>query len=139
MPHCYLLAVCAGSSLDRDTNGFSLFNLVEDIQLNIRPDLDSDQTLPLETHHYWTFQPAELNQQFEIRLQITVVEASRTIYTEALQVEPPTPKYRFRSAGFVVSGRGGRHELRVQWRTRGQDEWMTEPSLWPVNIAFVPA
>jgi hypothetical protein len=34
MPYCYLLAVCTGSSLDEDTSSFSLFNLVERIEVS---------------------------------------------------------------------------------------------------------
>lgn len=61
MPSTYLIAVCEGSSLDSQSNNWTLYSLIEEVQL--KPAAVNEGApiiLPLQLHVYWQFSPAEL-------------------------------------------------------------------------------
>lgn len=62
---CYLLTICRSSSLDRDSNNFSLMHLVESIQV---PEDVLGKPIPLEMHAYYISTDDELNQDYEFRI-----------------------------------------------------------------------
>ena len=127
MPDCYLLAVCSGSALDQSSNNFSLFGLVEQLQVREAPSV-----LPLEVHVYWEFEPAELNEEFEMRL--VLIRDGRDLSTSApIPFHSATPRFRIRLAGFEAREPGSFH-LKVDWQRPGSSNWNRMAISWPIQV-----
>jgi len=133
MPDCYLLAVVERSSIDRDTNNFSLYNLIETVQLK-----GTEQTpeggralLPLELHAYWLLEDADLGREFQWRF-VAVGE-------EGEQCSKPFPtvsekrRMRYRVQGFPVLAEGDTR-LFVEWRFEDADGWQRCAAYWPLEV-----
>ena len=88
MPHCYLLAISGGSSLDQHSNNITLFNLVEQLNFPKHAPPAPGTLLPLEVHAHFELDGSELNQRFEVRY-VLVAESG---------LESPTETFTHRSA-----------------------------------------
>lgn len=133
MPNCYLLAVCAGASLDRHSNNVSLFNLVE--QVNVRPGAPPPPhgLLPLEVHAYFNLEPADMHFEFEMRFAVVASNGLET-FSEPVRHRVSTPRYRTRTIGLPLPPVLGSYSVRVDWRMVGSESWHREPQQWPLNI-----
>ena len=134
VPRCYLLSLCSGSSLDQHSNNVSLFNLVE--QINIQPGAAPapGTMVPLEVHAYFHFAPNELGFTFEVRYVLvsmgTGLESSSDIYN----YRSMTPRYRTRTLGLPFPPVSGNYELRLDWRASESKSWSREALCWPIAI-----
>ena len=127
MPECYLLAISSGSSLDNDTNNWSLFKLVEQVGVPHTPGI-----LPLEIHTYWLFEPEEYKINFDIRLVLVNREGGR-LESKSIVLSSQTPQHRVRITGLPIDGFGF-HKLRVEWRKQDADQWEQCPIFWPLRV-----
>lgn len=133
MPHCYLLAVSSGSSLDQHSNNVTLFNLVE--QLNVPPNAPPPPggLLPLELHAYFELDPKEIPFRFEVRFAM-VGESGLETYTEPFSHKSATLRFRTRTLGLPIPPALGMYHLHVDTRPEGSGEWRREAISWPLAI-----
>lgn len=133
MPRCYFLAVCAGSSVDQQSNNATLFNLVE--QINVPPGAPPPPQgrLPLEMHAYFQLEPGEVDRPFDMRF---VLAASTGLETpsEPFTHRPSTPRFRTRTVGLPFPPVAGAYELRLDVRPAGHAAWDRVPIAWPIAI-----
>ncbi len=133
MPSCYLLAVCAGASLDRHSNNVSLFNLVE--QVNVRPGASRPPNglLPLEVHAYFHVDPQEVHFEFEVRFAVAADSGLET-FSDPIRHRAATPRYRTRTIGLPLPPVLGQYGVCVEWRMVGSEGWHREPLRWPLAM-----
>lgn len=134
MPKCYFLTLCGGSSLDQQSNNVTLFNVVE--QVNLQPNVDPPPgaVLPLEVHAYFLLGPGELSQAFELRFAV-VAPTGLELLTDATQHRSSTPRYRTRSFGLPAPIVPGNYQLCVDVRQPGSDGFTRESLSWPLMVA----
>lgn len=138
MPRCYFLSVCAGSSVDQQSNNVTLFNLVE--QINVPPGAPPPPRgiVPLEMHAYFELGQLELGRDFEVRF-VMVARTGLETPSDAFVHRAITPRYRTRTFGLPFPPVAGSYELRVDVRHAGEEGWRREPAAWPVAIVEVVA
>jgi len=134
MPKCYFLTLCGGSSLDQHSNNVSLFNLVE--QVNLQPNVDPPPGafLPLEVHAYFILGPGESSQSFDVRFAL-VAPTGLELLTDATPHKSATPHYRTRSFGLPAPIVPGSYQLCVDVRQPGSDAFTRESLHWPLVVA----
>lgn len=134
MPKCYFLTLCAGSSLDQHSNNVTLFNLVE--QVNLQPNVDPPPGafLPLEVHAYFVMGPGDLSQTFDVRFAL-VAPTGLELLTDATAHKSSTPRYRTRSLGLPAPIIPGNYQLCVDIRQPGTDSFSRENLNWPLVVA----
>lgn len=136
MPDCYLLAICESSSLSKDTNNYSLFNLIENIHLETDKALpqNGEIPIPMQTHAYWFFSDDELNKDYEFRFVFETREDTR-IWEKTFQLKSKTPKFRVRIRGMILPGTGN-GLLRVEWRAIDEKNWHRCSIFWPFELTL---
>ena len=132
MPQCYLIAVTQASALDKATNNWSLFNLIEQVSV---PTVPID--LAMEVHIQWLLDDADVGQPLEMRVLLEMGGIDEYI-------GPPFPfgsakrRHRLRMVG-VHAPRAGDFLVRVDWRRGGEDRWIRERALWPLTVSLIEA
>lgn len=124
--HCFLLAVSQGCSLDRYTNNFSLFSLLEEVTPGAYP-----ARLMVNTVAFFLVDPSERGVDHEVRLAVAH-EGVENFTSDALAFQPAGERHRVRMSGLVLPEPGS-YELRIDWRTKGSDSWHREASVWPLR------
>lgn len=134
MPKCYFLTLCGGSSLDQHSNNVTLFNVVE--QVNLQPNVEPPPGayLPLEVHAYFLLGPGELSQPFEVRFAL-VAPTGLELLTDATPHKSTTPRYRTRSLGLPAPAVPGNYQVCVDIRQPGMDGFTRETMHWPLVVA----
>jgi len=130
MPRCYLLAVSQGSSLDSESNNFTLFGLVERVSLAPGAPLEN-LVLPFEMHCYWEFAPNEIDVDFEFRIVFTDGDTERA--TQSYTLRSTKARLRIRLQGMPVLLHG-KVVVRTEWRRKGEEKWSRESVFWPLEI-----
>jgi hypothetical protein len=138
MPKCYFLTLCGGSSLDQQSNNVTLFNIVE--QVNLQPNIEPPPGayLPLEVHAYFLLGPGEVSQPFELRF-VVVAPSGLELLTDATQHKSSTPRYRTRSFGLPAPIVPGDYQLCVDVRQPGTEGFKRESVSWPLIVARLEA
>ena len=134
MPRCYLLSLCSGSSLDQGSNNVTLFNLIEQINLQPNAKPPPNGAIPAEMHAYWELEPQEQNQDYQMRFVLIALESGLESPTDPVQHRINTPRFRTRALGLPFPPVVGHYELRVEWRIEGQD-WQRDVARWPLIVA----
>ncbi len=132
MPHCYLLTVCGGSSLDQQSNNVTLWNLVEQVSLP-QGTHPVGAILPLEIHAYFQIAPQELKQSLQFRFSVVAHTGLETT-TDIFDHRALSLRYRTRTAGLPLPPVTGSYEIRVDWRHAGAEGWTREDIAWPLTI-----
>ena len=134
MPRCYFLTLCGGSSLDQHSNNVTLFNIVE--QVNLQPNVvpPPGAFLPLEVHAYFLLGPGELQQPFEVRFAL-VAQSGLELLTDPMQHKSSTPRYRTRSLGLPAPAVPGSYQLCVDVKQPGSDGFTRDALHWPLVVA----
>lgn len=129
MIRCYLLAVCQASSIDRDSNCLTLFQMIEQMQfMGPWPPV-----LSIEVHTYWKGVAEDVGQEMECRV-IRVAEDGREESGPTNPFAMSAVRVRNRHFAFTMPTRPGSHELRVEWRARGSEDWVRESAFWPFVV-----
>jgi hypothetical protein len=138
MPKCYFIALCGGSSLDQHSNNVTLFNIVE--QVNLQPNVEPPPGafLPLEVHAYFLLGPGEVSQPFELRFAL-VAPTGLELLTDATQHRSSTPRYRTRSLGVPAPIVPGNYQLCVDIKQPGTDAFARDVLSWPLVVARLEA
>ncbi len=130
MPRPYLLAICSASALDARSNNFSLFVLVEQLQIQQAP-----VDLPLEIHVYYEFDEPELGVPHEMRLELVDVNGNLAWHSPWIALTSPSRRHRLALAGIQIPNLGYFH-LFATIRTIGQpaDDAQRSPWGWPLEV-----
>ena len=130
MPTPYLVAICKSSALDEGTNNYSLFNLVEQVQVP-RPT-----SLPYEIHVYWQMTDEEIGQEFEMRVIIhSDVDERRS---PGVPFTTNTRRHRVRITGGLPALSAGQYEIRVESRLGNVQQWTRHGIMWPLDVEELP-
>ena len=133
MPHCYLIALCTGSSLDQQSNNISLFSLVE--QINVPPGAPPppNNLIPLEVHAYFSLTGAEIGSEIEMRFALSG-DTGLEAFSEPSKHRITTGRYRTRTVGLPYPAALGHYFLRVDFRMAGTEEWHRDPLRYPISF-----
>ena len=131
---CYLLAVCTSSSIDKDSNSTSLFNLVESAQLTafIPGDL-----IQLQVHMGLEATPDDIGKEVETRI-IWVAESGEETVSEPHTLPFPMKRIRVRSLFLRLPPAPGSYRLFAEWRRLGGDAWERSSCHWPLELQAAP-
>lgn len=134
MPHCYLITVAAGSSLDQQSNNVTLFNLVE--QVNVPPGASPapGSRIPLEVHAYLRLDSNELGAEFEMRFVLVSANTGLETFSEPAKHRGATSRLRTRSLGLPFPPLLGHFDLMVDFRTPGAESWTRDSAAWPISF-----
>jgi hypothetical protein len=140
---CYLVCLCAGSSLDRDTNNFTLFQLVERLQLPVAafPQLPFQRhPAPIELHIYVDTDPEELSRgAIEVWPVWVSSDGSKLTATPEGQLLPlQGRRARIRFQAILLPAIAGYYHLQVDWRWQGDDAWSRFTAEWPFEFEITP-
>ena len=134
MPKCYFITLCGGSSLDQHSNNVTLFNVVEQVNLQANAEPPPGAYLPLEVHAYFLLGPGELSQPFELRFAL-VAPTGLELLTDATQHRSSTPRYRTRSLGLPAPAVPGNYQLCIDIKQPGTDSFTRDALNWPLVVA----
>ncbi len=132
MAHCYLLTVAANSSVDRQTNSASLFNLVERVRVPAEA-MGQTQVVPVEVHSYWQLTPHEVEQSMDLRWVLvapTQLETSSPVFKH----RPEGARFRMRVTGLPLPPVMGEYSLRVDYRFDEDTPWQRASAVWPLTF-----
>jgi hypothetical protein len=128
-----MIAVAQSSTLDRYSNNFSLFLLLEQFRPSAYP-----ARLAVFSHAFFEMDAAEGGVEHEVRL--VVVQGSRSFFvSDAVSFKPAGERHRVRISGLAFP-EPGLYRVMVEWRLRSDDAtapWTREPIAWPIR-ADVP-
>lgn len=129
-----MIAVAQGSSLDRYSNNFSLFLLLEQFRPAAYP-----ARLAVFSHAFFEIDADEVGVDHDVRL--LVVQGTRIAFaSETVSFKPAGERHRVRISGLQFPEPGA-YRVMVEWRSRAAGEgaaaWNREPASWPIR-ADVP-
>lgn len=128
-----MIAVAQGSTLDRYTNNFSLFLLLEQLRPSAYP-----ARLSVFSHAFFEVDAEEFGVDHEVRL--VVLRGSEVVFAAApVLVKPAGERHRVRVTGLMLP-EPGLYRVTVEWRRKGAETefpWIREAVSWPIR-ADVP-
>ncbi len=135
---CFAVAVAEGSSLDRYTNNFSLFQLFEQFRPSAYP-----ASLPVYLHAFLELDAGDQGVEHEVR--ILLLHGGNVVFASVvLSFRPEGERHRVRVRGLTFP-EPGLYSVALEWRRKAQGEaqgageepWTREPVRWPIR-ADVP-
>ncbi|MEO8181052.1 MAG: hypothetical protein ABI895_19625 [Deltaproteobacteria bacterium] len=140
MAQCYLLCVTTGSSIDRQSNNVSLFNLVEQINLPPNAPPPPRGLIPLEVHAYFQLSEAHVNRDFELRFALRAQSGLETL-SDVFRHRISAPRFRVRTLGLPYPPVFGQYSLQVDVRMLGEGQspresqpWQRQSAAWPIAL-----
>jgi len=128
-----MIAVAQSSTLDRYSNNFSLFLLLEQFRPASYP-----ARLSVFSHAFFEIDADEAGAEHEVRL--LVVLAGRSVFvSESVAFKPTGERHRVRISGLVFP-EPGLYRVTVEWRVKSDEDqapWTREQISWPIR-ADVP-
>lgn len=123
---CFLVAVAQNSSLDRYTNNFSLFQLLEQVRPSAYP-----ARLAVYCHAF--FEVAEEERGVDHETRIVLVGGGKVVSSTApVAFRPSGERHRVRTHGLVVPDAGLYHVM-AETRPAGSGEWTRAGAAWPLR------
>lgn len=136
MPRCYLVAVAEASALDQTSNNWSLFNLIEQVQVAVdSPQHLAGRVLPYEVHTYWEMAADEIGREFVAR--IVLVKNNERKESRELSIRPDKIRHRLRGRGVPFFFEGQSY-VTVEWRFADGQDWHPTPFAWPLFVEVRP-
>lgn len=128
-----MIAVAQSSTLDRYSNNFSLFLLLEQFRPTAYP-----ARLSVFSHAFFEIDAGDNGVEHQVRL--LVVQGGRTAFaSEAVSFKPAGERHRVRISGLAFP-EPGLYRVMAEWRVRSEDAdapWTREAVAWPIR-ADVP-
>lgn len=128
-----MIAVAQGSTLDRYSNNFSLFLLLEQFRPSAYP-----ARLAVFSHAFFEVDADEAGIEHEVRL--LVLQGTRSVFaSDPVAFKPAGERHRVRISGLAFP-EPGMYRVMVEWRVRSEDvnaPWNRESIAWPIR-ADVP-
>jgi hypothetical protein len=128
---CYLVALCKGSAVDRDTNNISLFELIEEVQITA---FNPAFPLFLQAHVYLKALPEEIGREVDVR-GVWVAEDGSRHPSPGERFLLPHARIRIRSATLFPPPILGAYDFVVEWRWPDDAEWHRENAAWPIVLS----
>jgi len=128
-----MIAVAQSSTLDRYSNNFSLFLLLEQFRPAAYP-----ARLAVFRHAFFEIDADEVGVDHEVRL-VVLLGGTSSFVSESVRFKPAGERHRVRISGLVFP-EPGLYRVMVEWRlVRGDanEGWMRESVAWPIR-ADVP-
>lgn len=128
-----MIAVAQASTLDRYSNNFSLFLLLEQFRPSGYP-----ARLAVFSHAFFEIDAGEAGVEHEVRLVVTH-GATSTFESEPVAFKPVGERHRVRISGLSFP-EPGLYRVSVEWRVKvadGSAPWTRESVAWPIR-ADVP-
>jgi len=123
---CFLIAVAQNSTLDRYSNNFSLFLLLEQMRPSAYP-----ARLAVFCHAFFEVDEDERGVDQETR--IVLVGGGQVVSSTApVAFRPSGERHRVRTHGLVVPDAGLYHVM-VERRRAGESDWIREAAAWPLR------
>jgi hypothetical protein len=123
--HCFLLTLAQGCALDRYTNNFSLFSVLEEVTPSAYP-----ARLSVTTVAFFLIEERERGVEHEVRLAIDH-QGVESFTSAPLAFTPSGRRHRVRMNGLVLPEPGA-YEVHIDWRLKGADAWQREAVAWPL-------
>ncbi|HEY2775558.1 MAG TPA: hypothetical protein VGK20_16070 [Candidatus Binatia bacterium] len=130
---CFMIAVAQGSTLDRYSNNFSLFLLLEQFRPAAYP-----ARLSVFSHAFFEVDADENGVEHQVRL-VVMRAGKQEFATEPVAFQPTGERHRVRISGLAFP-EPGLYRVCVEWRVRADGDggaWNQEAVGWPVR-ADVP-
>lgn len=128
-----MIAVAQGSTLDRYSNNFSFFQLLEQFRPSSYP-----ARLSVFSHAFFEVDAEDAGVEHEVRLLVLL--GSRNVFaSEPVAFRPSGERHRVRISGLLFP-EPGLYRVMVEWRPKSADPaaaWNREPVGWPIR-ADVP-
>ncbi len=128
-----MIAVAQSSTLDRYSNNFSLFLLLEQFRPSGYP-----ARLAVFSHAFFEIDGDEGGVEHQVRL--VVLHGSRSTFeSDPVTFKPAGERHRVRISGLAFP-EPGLYRVTVEWRVASGDDsapWTREPIAWPIR-ADVP-
>jgi hypothetical protein len=131
MLKCYLFALCAGSSLEKDTNCLTLFRLIEGVTTTAE---GLGQPVPIEVHAYFWVESGANDASFEMRVIRIASDGSEDAGSGLAFRTEAGPRMRVRIGALRLPKAFGLYTLRLEWRPTGTETWHPEPLRWPLDL-----
>ncbi len=132
MLRCYLLTVCQASSLDRDSNAISLFNMIEGISVPVE---GLGVEIPVQVHVYFSVEADEFQHSaFEMRVIRVGADGEEDPGGSLPFRTEEAGRMRVRAQALRLPRAYGNFNLRVEWRRADTEEWHAEPNRWPFDL-----
>ncbi len=138
MPRLVLFAACEKAIIEQNTQVLSLMSLLQDINVQIRPDtvVDPKAAIPIQwvVVSIWQIVQQDQGKAFEQRTQLVTS-------AEVLKLETPIAPLKLQDKFHRIMNQinglpiatAGAHRLRCLLREQGATEW-TEVGSYPINI-----
>lgn len=130
---CYFIAMCMSSSIDRDSNSISLFNVVEEIAIS---QFEPRAVVQISAHIYFEAAPEDRGKLFETQSVWISETGTETVGegTNTLPVAANARRIRTRSMFLRLPPELGAHSLTIAWREVGTLTWERTPLFWPLIV-----
>lgn len=135
MPTPYLIAVSQDFSLDGRTNNFSLYHLIEQLQIAQVPI-----EVPLNVHLYYEFEERERGEPYEVRLRIEAEDGRVLTHSNPVELTSNARRHRLVLPGLHLAA-AGNLRVRCEIRRRGgapAAEWVVSLFGWPIGVEVHP-
>lgn len=129
---CYLTAISRDSSLDKYTNTWSLFGIVE--QVNVGEE-ELPAQFPFHVHLYFQGTDDEIGSEFEARFVVEDDRGQEVSESSNFQFTLESDRMRARIRGLAVRERG-LHYVYAEWRSAGNGQWERAVEPWPLEFAL---
>jgi hypothetical protein len=126
MAECYLLALCTSSALDGVTNNWSLYNLIEQVQVEGVPAV-----LPWELHVFLKYGEGEVGAEFELRVVFS--SGSGEVTSNPVRFRSVSARHRLKLTPIPVPQYGAQ-KIQFDLRKVGADQWERNPAFWPLIV-----
>ena len=131
MIDCYFLAVCRASSLDRDTNNFSVTHLIEEVQI---PAEALGQIFPFELHFYVQVGEELIGKSAEFRIVWREQGGRETPGANTFTFELPIVRCRTRTSMLKIPESPGYYRILLEWRSHRENAWSRCAAFWPLEV-----
>lgn len=134
MIDCYFLGVCRGSALDRDTNNFTLFQLIEEVQV---PEAAIGTALPFELHFYIAVTGDSLNGRADFQILWKDQNGGEDVRgANVFPIDLSHPRVRTRTGAVQLPPRPGHFRIYLEWRMAGAESWTRSFASWPFVLSI---
>ena len=123
---------CSKGSVDQQTNSVSLFEVIEELQIRVAPNVEFPivSPFPVLMVSYWCRTDREVPIQGEQRLRLISAEGGELgSFVGDIDLESAGRSRSFARFGGLRLGGAGRHEWEVAWRVKGDEDWNVVASI----------
>lgn len=130
----YFVAICRGSALDRDTRNFTLFSLIEAVQV---PREALDQIIPFEFVFSYEVTDDDVGPALEFRIVWVAPDGGERMGENVIPMTAVERRNRVRAGGIRMPSGVGVSRLYIEWRRTGTQDWARSAIYWPLDVTVI--